>query len=546
MNNTNFDRQSHASDEGLSMKAQYKQTVILTQICFNQWYVEGRNLQYLRIEPKDKKARIDSKIKNYLEIENLDATVADLLRPSSNSRCYNLNNLVLPVLSEAFVEEAKKRQEALDNQVSYTRLLNVLVHPFSHTDSPVERVTSTGNTQRSNFLIDFCMLSDIDGGLSIEELLIVRTLMKSRINFVLKEDFTIEKFLYDKSSKPDMFETRVREMLYLAFCFQFVADLIECDKCKKLVNKFKIRIANLLKQIEFKTLDIDFFDFSLFTTTFFKSGMEGGGYTHEQRLAIDSSLKRMKDHLKYTQFCEIILNSRSKAENINEINRVFLPQLTVQIKRYLYEMASELPLQIYIPTPEQVTDIISICRGSYIAGHISQELEITEDDLVRRINQNKLIHYYSNLVKCTDDSATIYAINEESGKMAGYIVIVKNFDNSIEVKNLFIAKDLRGSGFGSKLITEVLKNIYPFSKINVRVARHNSQAKSFYTKHGFELVKANYQKIVLTENKNITVDLMVQKQTFAQKASAAMVPIILKAVSELAIRYSNVFSARSG
>ena len=538
MENINPDWQNQKIDTTQNPRTQYFQAVTTLQSYLTHWHDLGKDLKFYIPSPTFSKERQAEVIKHFQEEFDPNFIIKDLLNPQSTTRSYDVNQNVNSPLQKAYHIENTERRSALRDDQNYIRIINLLTHPFGHIDSPIEIVRPNGNTLRSNFLMDICMLYNYQEGLNQEEILIVRTLMKSRINLVMREDFRPEKIIEDRQNNPELYITRMREMMFFVFCFDFVADLIDCNHSKVLVTRLKDKVKSVLQTVKFSPLEIEDFDLNPFLTSIFKSAMEIGGYTQPMRQSIHRSIVKMSTNPKYARFCEILIQNQANPQDSNHISRDLMPEIREEFVKILSSYCQNLPDQVFRPSIDQLDKIIKICRTSYVYGHENSELGLTEELLLARAPIEESKKYYTSVLTGGKNNSNIYAINDNRGELSGFITIKEVEPQTAEVVNMFIDPDKTAKGLGSQLINQVLSRFSKL-KITVQVATHNQKAINFYKKNGFITTKPEFKTIEMGGDKVMSVDQMEIPQNLTERLNNWLIHTGIKLLNELVIRIAN-------
>lgn len=121
--------------------------------------------------------------------------------------------------------------------------------------------------------------------------------------------------------------------------------------------------------------------------------------------------------------------------------------------------------------------VLEMMRGFYASAAVSTNgsEEIFSADIDNCIGNSPYLEGY---------------VFEESGALQGYAMVAKSFSTEfgkscIWIEDLFIKKDFRGLGLGSRFL-KFIEEKYPNSLLRLEVEAENERAVHVYKKCGFE------------------------------------------------------------
>lgn len=111
--------------------------------------------------------------------------------------------------------------------------------------------------------------------------------------------------------------------------------------------------------------------------------------------------------------------------------------------------------------------------------------------------------FENNFENCVNGSNFVEGyIFEVAEKIIGYGILAKSYSTEfggecIWLEDIFIEKEFRGRGYGSKFI-EYVKKIYPEKILRLEAEKENVNALDFYKHFGFK--ELSYLELVFAQN----------------------------------------------
>jgi ribosomal protein S18 acetylase RimI-like enzyme len=112
----------------------------------------------------------------------------------------------------------------------------------------------------------------------------------------------------------------------------------------------------------------------------------------------------------------------------------------------------------------------------------------TYDDIygVERVNQiTGEWHSLAALEKQLAAPKSEFLVADDGKKIAGMAYARQTSDQEVKLHQLCIFPDFQGRGVGAMLLEEIEESFFEVPKIILEVEEKNTQAVSFYSKHGF-------------------------------------------------------------
>lgn len=152
-------------------------------------------------------------------------------------------------------------------------------------------------------------------------------------------------------------------------------------------------------------------------------------------------------------------------------------------------------MNIYVCTINDVEKLNRICRRTFTE---------TFEDTNTPANMNQYLEKAYSIPVLTEellspDSVT-YLVSDAKGETVAYMKLNKDtaqtekgYDGSLEIQRIYIAKNVKGQGIGSKLMEIAYKKAAEWSRswIWLGVWEHNERAKEFYSHKGFRQFSAH-------------------------------------------------------
>lgn len=119
-------------------------------------------------------------------------------------------------------------------------------------------------------------------------------------------------------------------------------------------------------------------------------------------------------------------------------------------------------------------------------------LEIDED---KKYNKDLIYPSKENLLKLMSDNINIFLIYKQNEEVIGYVCAHKYmYTKEYDISGIYVKKDYRRKGIGSKLINEILKIAKEDAivKINLHAYSENIVSVKFYENFGFREITKEF------------------------------------------------------
>jgi hypothetical protein len=300
-------------------------TVLIMVLAYWIDISESRKTYYKKVYDKELEK---SRLMNLKKFAN-PRFINFLLPTRQDGRRLNeINNSLYGALEHGITYE-------LNNPYSCPRMLSI-GHAFSHLDSTVDDTTGLGNPNKAHFLLDI-LIYNANKPFDEIEIGIIRTLIKSRINLLLINDYRIELFEH----KSDNNLKKLREMFLTILVIELISEIVGLSKqlnfrvhIIKFENALRQRI-NCYSTIE-DLINYDFFDFM---NTFVSSVRFGGGYEDSDMLKLRDLIDLLSESTNNFFWVKEIINLTDKDSfNVHYLESFVLPEfdriLTTKIEKY--------------------------------------------------------------------------------------------------------------------------------------------------------------------------------------------------------------------
>jgi len=147
-------------------------------------------------------------------------------------------------------------------------------------------------------------------------------------------------------------------------------------------------------------------------------------------------------------------------------------------------------LQIRKCTIEDVKVLQSVCRQAFSETFLKWN---SEENVTKYIDETYAIDVLESELR--DDNSVVFLAFDDNGKAIGYLKLnregaqtEKDYPDSLEVQRIYVLKEAKGQGVGSKFmeLAEKQAKEWDVSYMWLGVWEHNDPALKFYKGKGFE------------------------------------------------------------
>lgn len=164
-------------------------------------------------------------------------------------------------------------------------------------------------------------------------------------------------------------------------------------------------------------------------------------------------------------------------------------------------------------TPERsltlAQNIVSVYRDVWITTYVSEELNITKDDLAAKFADfdEVLQEWKANILG--DVQRGYWIVKDEKEYVVGFGIARLGVTEN-ELEYIYLKADVQGHGVGDQLMNEMLTFMGTSKPIVLYGAAYNKRAIRFYKKYGFELSSESVPPKPLPNGKELPSMKMVR------------------------------------
>jgi len=148
-------------------------------------------------------------------------------------------------------------------------------------------------------------------------------------------------------------------------------------------------------------------------------------------------------------------------------------------------------------------DIILAQKEGWIFAHVSDEYNITEEDILKHLGPDEdLERRFKKFI----EGGTPYYVVEVDGKVMGYCGCYQKDDYWTGA--IYLRPSIIGNGIGMKLFPKMLEDIGEGNVFVVEIAEYNTRSISLFEKLGFELQKEKVNYVLNGSKKEIPLVIM--------------------------------------
>lgn len=148
-------------------------------------------------------------------------------------------------------------------------------------------------------------------------------------------------------------------------------------------------------------------------------------------------------------------------------------------------------------TKEHLKEIFTSMASGHLDDLMTQNLMFFGFDSEEHIERvrDKSIEYIRKIFEELERVGLIFAMCaiDETNKLMGYITIAKMSDGTVEIINLFVKKEYRNQGLGTKLY----KNLTSNKNVKKITLLSGLNSINFWEKKGFKVINSSLDHIVM-------------------------------------------------